>query len=488
MVAEFGIFALRERAIDRVIQEACTVAANGLRCRLAKLLVHRVASSDFLVQAGVGWHSGVVGYATLGAGLDSPAGYALHTGSPVLSHDLSTESRFQVPQLLADHGVHSAINAIVGVGLAEPFGVLEVYSSHRHGFGEADTAFVQSLANVLAAAMERDLNEAALRRSEQLARCVLESSPDCVEVLDMDGIVVATHGGDPAPTRALAADGVPGQHWEEPWPETARAEVRRAIAAARAGEVGHFEAMCPTPSGEPRWWDVRVALIGDPLAADRQLVAVSRDVTERREATAAQESLLHQKDLLMQEVHHRVKNSLQLARTLLQLQGRAATPETRKQLDEAARRIMTIGVVHQRLYEGGSVEETDAAAYLRALLSDMRSLLGAMAEGRDITLDVDPMRLSADHITPVGLATTELVANAMQYGAGSVRVRVRRISAGVEIQAEDGGVGFAPNFDPAREGGLGMRLLTTMARGNPAQAIRFDPAAPSRITVTLTLS
>ena len=487
MVAEFGIFALRERAVDRVIQEACTVAASGLRCRLAKMLAYRPPSNDFLVRAGVGWQPGVVGHATLGAGLDSPAGYALHTGAPVLSHNLGAEDRFRVPKLLADHGVHSAVNVIVGAGLAEPFGVLEADSSNRHGFEEADTAFMQSLANVLAAVLERDGNEAALRRSEQLAQRVLESSPDCVKVLDGTGVVVAVNGNGLALMENCTEGSALGRHWEEIWPEAARADVRQAVAAARAGGLGQFEAMFPTLMGEPRWWDVRVAPIDDSFAGSGQLVAISRDVTERRAAVAAQEELLRQKDLLMQEVHHRVKNSLQLVRTLLQLQGRTATPEAREQLDEAAQRIMTIGAVHQRLYEGGSVEETDAATYLRALLSDMRGLLESKAEGRDILLDVDSIRLSADHITPVGLATTELVTNALKYGAGSVRVLVRRVPAGVEVQVEDDGAGFPPGFNPARGRGLGMRLLTAMAKGDSTRAIRIDPDVPSRIIVTLTL-
>ena len=486
LVAEFGVFALREHALDRVLDEACAVAANGLHMRLAKMLHYRAASNDFLVRAGVGWAPGVVGHATLGAGLDSPAGYALQTGLPVLSRNLGAEKRFGVPQLLSDHGALSAINVIVGVGLAEPFGVLEVDSSHRSGFEEADTAFLQSLGNVLAAAMERDLHEAALRRSELFALRVFEGSPDCVKVLDGDGTLLAMNANGQALMRLCPGDGVIGRPWEELWPDAEREGVRRAVAAAQGGKLGRFEAMCPTREGQSRWWDVLVAPVGgagDPI----RLVAISRDVTDRKEAAAAQDVLLRQKDLLMQEVHHRVKNSLQLVRTLLQLQARSAAPETRDKLDEAARRIMTIGAVHQRLYEGGSVEETDAAAYLRALLSDMRDTFADTAAGRDILLDVEPMRLSADTITPVGLAATELITNALKYGAGTIRVRVRRVAVGVELQVEDEGAGFEPGFEPARGRGLGMRLLIAMAKGDPAGAIRLDAAVPSRITVTLTM-
>ena len=104
-------------------------------------------------------------------------------------------------------------------------------------------------------------------------------------------------------------------------------------------------------------------------------------------------------------------------------------------------------------------------------------------------IDVMPssIRWCADTITPVGLAATELITNALKYGAGTIRVRVRRVAVGVELQVEDEGAGFEPGFEPARGRGLGMRLLIAMAKGDPAGAIRLDAAVPSRITVTLTM-
>lgn len=488
LVAEFGMTVLRDHDLDSILKQACTAATEGLRTRHAKVLQHRAATSDFVVRAGIGWNPGVVGHATLGAGMDSPAGYAFHTSAPVLSVDLGAEDRFRLPPLLAEHGVRSAINVIVGVGADQPFGVLEVDSTHRHEFVEADTAFMQALANTLAAALDRETQDAALRRSEQLARRIYESSPDCVKVLDRDGILLSINGNGRRLMQISDERALIGEPWEHLWPEAERENVRLAVATASSGQIGHFEAMCPTSNGEHRWWDVLVAPLSGDAAAPDQVIAISRDVTARQQAKVAQEVLLRQKDLLMREVHHRVKNSLQLVRTLLHLQARTASAEAREQLDEAAQRIMTIGAVHQRLYEGGSVEETDAAAYLSALLSDMQGLLGDTAAGWNIRLDVEPMRLSADHVTPLGLVTTELVTNALKYGGGTVQVRVRRVPDGVELQVEDEGVGFEPGFDPVCSRGLGMRLMLAMARGDPAQAIRLDPDVPSRIAVTLTLN
>ena len=359
-VADFGLFALASGPLKRLLDQATHIAAKGLRTQFAKVLQYRPATNDFLVIAGVGWHAGVVGYSTLGSGLDSPAGFTMHTGQPTLSNHLAQEQRFRVPALLAEHGVQSAINVVIGPPGDHPYGVLEVDSSRRHEFIAADTAFLQALANVLAAGL------------------------------------------------------------------------------------------------------VRIA------------------------AETAKDALLQDKDLLMREVHHRVTNSLQLVRTMLGLQSRTAADETRVQLEVAAGRIMSIAAVHRRLYQGGSVLEGDASAYLAALLDDMRDMLDDAARNRPIVLEAEPLMLPADGLTPLGLVVSELVTNAVKYGAGQVTVRVRRVETGIEVVVEDEGPGFGRDFVASKRSGLGMRLIASLAKGTAAQAIRVDAAAThGRIAVTL---
>jgi len=360
MVADFGVFALGPSSVDFVLAEACRVASEGLQTEFAKVLRFQAASDDLLVVAGIGWHAGVVGHATLDAGQGSPAGYALHTGQPVLSNNLVDEKRFRTPSLLVEHGIHSAIN--VAIPGPNPFGVLEVDGTLRGQFADADIAFLQALANVLAAALARN------------------------------------------------------------------------------------------------------------------------------ETEQAKDALLREKDLLMQEVHHRVKNSLQLVRTLLHLQARNADDDIRAELEKAAGRIMTIGAVHRRLYDGGSVTETDAVAYLQALIGDMQAMLADPADDRQIVIQADPLSLPADHVTPLGLITSELVTNAIKHGVGRVLVNVAKVPGGVQVSVEDEGPGFPPEFDPRRSDGLGMRMVVALAKGDPDLAVVVDRSAPhGRVVATLKL-
>ena len=202
-------------------------------------------------------------------------------------------------------------------------------------------------------------------------------------------------------------------------------------------------------------------------------------------AVRERDSLLLEKDLLMAEVHHRVKNSLQLVQTLVTLQARDVTdPKAQAQLQETAGRIMTIGAVHQRLYTGGSVTNSQAEPFLAALVRDLQASV-VSASDRRVELLVEPMVLSADRLTALGLVITELVTNALKYGEGRILVVVRREADDIEVAVEDEGVGFPEGFDVAQSGNLGMRLVAAMSiRGR--QATRLDRAAcPSRIVTLL---
>jgi two-component sensor histidine kinase len=173
LMAQFGLFALRTRDIDALLQEATRTCAGGLHSEFCKIMEFLPADNEFVVRAGVGWKPGVVGAARTGADLDSPAGFALKTGTPVISNHLAEETRFRTPKLLADHGVKRAINVII-CGDGEPFGVLEVDSPTEGRFTEHDIAFMQGFANLLGVAIERQRAEEELRASKALLQQALE--------------------------------------------------------------------------------------------------------------------------------------------------------------------------------------------------------------------------------------------------------------------------------------------------------------------------
>ena len=159
-----GVRSLQGANFNELLDDAVRVAAEGMQAEFCKVLEHQPAERCFLLRAGVGWESGAVGVATIGDDVESPAGYALRTGVPVISNTLDKEERFRTPELLMRHGIRRAMNVILQ-GEGRPYGVLEVDSPSEAEFDERDTAFLQGAANILGMAIEHERHERGLKAS-----------------------------------------------------------------------------------------------------------------------------------------------------------------------------------------------------------------------------------------------------------------------------------------------------------------------------------
>ncbi len=259
--------------------------------------------------------------------------------------------------------------------------------------------------------------------------------------------------------------------------------ARRAVNVVVRGQREPFGVL-EVDSRDPGQFSQRDVVFMEALAGVLGL-AVDREADR-----AQREALLRDKDLLMAEVHHRVRNSLFLVQGLLRQQIRAATrPEVREELDQAIRRVSSIAAVHRQLYSGSSLGRISAGDYVGSLLRDM----GASSPDRTIRLHAPPdLAWTADRATTCGLVVTELVINALKYGRGTVTVRVEAGADGADrIAVEDEGPGPPPGFDTATSGGLGMRLVRALLRGGGfrldrsaghARFVARLPAVPARAT------
>ena len=353
LLAELGVLALQRTSFSDMLNHTARMTAEGLGAEYCKVLEYIPAQNRFLVSAGVGWEDGIVGSASVGADLASPAGYALRTGKPVISNHLQNEQRFRTPELLSEHGIHRAMNVILQ-GDGAPFGVLEVDSKSEGEFSERDIAFLQGAANILGMAIEQQ-------------------------------------------------------------------QYQRKLKAA-----------------------------------------------------------LDRHQILLKEVNHRVKNSLQVVSSMLVLQARSVDdPDLSERLNQASTRVNAVGRAYERLAYNADDENIDLVEYLRQIIGDLEPTVAPCKIELDAPKEI---QFAADRAILVGLILNELVSNAGKYAypdcpGGSIWVRLAQPdNNSVLVSVRDEGVGLPPGVDPTAGKGLGTRLVNALTQQLGAKLTR--PMSP----------
>jgi len=161
-VADLGQYCLSNVAIQDIMDRAVKLTAETLQVELCKVLELKVDKDTFLLRAGVGWHDGLAGTASVPIDSDSQAGFTLNSKEAVTVFDLLVETRFSGPQLLTDHQVRSGVSVIIDP--LNPWGVFSAHSRQRRAFTKDDINFVQAVANCIAEAVERRRAEDARKR------------------------------------------------------------------------------------------------------------------------------------------------------------------------------------------------------------------------------------------------------------------------------------------------------------------------------------
>lgn len=198
--------------------------------------------------------------------------------------------------------------------------------------------------------------------------------------------------------------------------------------------------------------------------APHDLVAV-RDLTERLRAEDALRCSLAEKVTLVQEVHHRVKNNLQMLSSLASLQADSLDdPQARSALDDTVYRIQSMALVHPQLYARDDLARVDFDAYARELCGSLRA---SLAPDATLTVDAERVTLPVDRAVPAGLILNELVTNAFKYGRSAdghprVHVEVHAAGAGFVFAVHDEGPGLPT--DVARPGSMGATLIAALSR------------------------
>lgn len=316
---------------------------------------------------------------------------------------------------------------------------------------------------------ERKRAEAALRDSEAKFRTIADAMPQMVWSTLPDGF------HDYYNARWYEFTGVPdgstdGEGWNGMFhPDDQDRAWARWRHSLETGEPYEIEYRLRHRSGQYRWTLGRALPIRDDSGKIVRWMGTCTDIHDNKLIEAALAEALEAKDVLLYEVNHRIKNSLQLVTSLLMLQaGQAKEPALRQSLMEARSRIAVVAAMHHRLYSTSQHDRVDFTAYLHELAAETLSALDG--EGR-IGLEFEgdgELVLMLAQAVPLSLMVSELVTNAVKYafgeGGGKLCVTLRRTPTDARVIVADDGQGLPPGFDLARSGGLGMKIVTSLAR------------------------
>ena len=202
------------------------------------------------------------------------------------------------------------------------------------------------------------------------------------------------------------------------------------------------------------------------------LQATIRDITERKRAEDLIKTSLKEKEVLLREIHHRVKNNFQIIMSLLNLQSRNLTdPELLKQFDDSANRIRAMALVHEKIYQSSNLSEIDFSSYLKTITEDLAGNYAVIRQRPQISIDVEETALGIDQAIPCGLIVNELITNALKYaftdGAADNRLSIllRKDDAGmITIRVSDNGPGLPAGIDIEKTQTLGLQLVGLLTR------------------------
>jgi len=249
-----------------------------------------------------------------------------------------------------------------------------------------------------------------------------------------------------------------------------------------AFRTGFLKNPAPRPMGSGRdlfarradgsEFPVEIGLNPIDTDAGPMVLAAIVDITERVRAKERIEKALNEKTVLLNELHHRVKNNLQMISSLLSLQaGNSDDPRLRDVLSECQNRVRAMGLTHQLLYEHKDFSRVDLGEYLGRLVQLLLSTYRARSRHVALQLVLPPERhyISLGKAIPCGLAVNELVTNAFKHAFpderhGEITIALETPAEGeISLVVADNGVGLPPGFEPGAVKSLGLRLVPLLA-------------------------
>lgn len=316
---------------------------------------------------------------------------------------------------------------------------------------------------------ERKQAEAALRQSELSLRGIFEQSALGISIVDRQGRYLKVN---PALEEILGYSGAElvnksfcdlthPDDLEEDW---------RLFQEVLNGQRDryHLEKRYIHRSGKVVWCRLAVSAVRDPEGKNLFIIGISEDITEEKRAELQIQAALQEKEILLREIHHRVKNNLQIISSLLRLQAdQIKSHKYARVFKDAGSRIQAMSLIHEGLYQSNNLAAVDLRQYLHNLISNLFHSYGVNPEIIRASIRAEGIRLNLDEAVLCGLIINELVTNSLKYAfpkgrSGQIDVHFKQTRTYTQLRVSDNGIGLPSNFDFKETQSLGLQLVATL--------------------------
>ena len=325
-------------------------------------------------------------------------------------------------------------------------------------------------------AVERKRAEKALRESEERLRTVVEASLDAIIAVNVEGQLVLFNGAAQElfqyseeealnqPADFLLREEICKIHQE-------RLEKFLKRGVGRCGHIGRrMEKLFRRKDGS--LFEAEVSMSGGRVDGLRLVVLAIHDITERKQAEVQLHASLREKEILLREIHHRVKNNLQVISGLLDLQAASSgNPELIEMFHESQSRIRSMALIHEKLYDSKNFARIDLAGYVRGLSQELFQSYKISPGKIDLIIQTgDDVYVDINKAIPCGLILNELISNALKHAfsgeeAGTITVIIRKCdNKEIEIVVRDNGLGLPDDVDIHQPRSVGLHLVNGLVK------------------------